>query len=105
MGGSVAAIPIIVSNLLIPLTTERCRLTQGFINIMYAPMVPFQLGAVYFLHIVTFWDLPKMYMTVFGMMLSVPCFVVWAFCIMCSSRYGRQDMALVERQRVGRARE
>jgi len=103
--GAVASIPILVWNLLTPLSTERGRLAQGFINIMYAPLTFLQVAFCYSVYHFRFIDLPKLYMTTFGLMLSLPCFAVWCLCLMCASRYGRQDMLLVERQRVERARE
>merc|ERR1719215_2412969 len=68
-------------------------------------MVFLQLAFMYILYHVRFVDLPKFYMFCFGLLLSVPCFVIWCFCLMCASRYGRQDMRLVEQQRVERARQ
>merc|ERR1712226_699655 len=53
---------------------------------------------------IRFIDLPKLYISGVGFMLSIPCCLIWCTCVMCSSRYGRQDMALVEAQRLERAK-
>jgi len=103
--GSSISIPLIVISLLTPMKTERSRLAQGYVNIIYAPMMFLQVAFFWLLCQVRFVDLPRLYLAVFFLMLSVPCFALWCICLVCASRYGRQDVALVERQRRTRARE
>lgn len=103
--GFAASIPIVACSLLTPMTTARARLAQGYLHLVYGLMIPLQLAFTYFVYHVRFIDLPKFYLAGVGLLLSVPCFLVWCFCLMCASRYGRQDMQLVEKQRVERARE
>jgi len=101
--GTVAAVPIVISSMLTRTATERARLAQGYVNVIYGPLIALQLAFIYVLRGVKFLDMPKLYLIGFGLLLSIPCFLIWCFCLMCSSRYGRQDMMLVERQRVERA--
>merc|ERR1712151_1241776 len=72
---------------------------------IYGPLISLQLSFGYILYHMRFIDLPKFYLVAFGLLLSVPCFIIWCFCLVCASRYGRQDFAMVEQQRVERARE
>jgi len=102
--GSVAAIPIVISSLLTPMKTERARMAQGFLNMVYGPQIFLQLAFMWVLTNVKFVDLPRFYVACFGFLLSVPCFVVWCICLTCASRYGRQDMLLAQGQRIQRGR-
>merc|ERR1719428_607419 len=52
--GGWAAIPIVVCSMLCPLKTLRGKKTQGFVNLMYFPMVFFQIGMGYLLWHVKF---------------------------------------------------
>uniref|UniRef100_A0A7S2ICW5 Uncharacterized protein n=1 Tax=Zooxanthella nutricula TaxID=1333877 RepID=A0A7S2ICW5_9DINO len=103
--GAVASIPLVAFNMLMSVKTERARLAQGFVNMIYAPLIALQVAFMWVLFRVRFIDVPKLYLAAFGLLLSVPCFLVWCCCLMCASRFGRQDMALVERQRLERAKE
>jgi len=103
--GSSVSIPLIVVSLLTPFKTERSRLAQGYVNLMYAPLMFMQVAFFWLLTLLRFVDLPRAYFAVFFLMLSVPCFAMWCICLVCASRYGRQDVALVEEQRRTRARE
>jgi len=103
--GSSISIPLVVISLLTPMKTERSRLAQGYVNVIYAPMMFLQVAFFWMLTQVRFVDLPRAYLAVFVFMLSVPCLAVWCICLVCASRHGRQDVALVEGQRRARARE
>jgi len=102
--GACVSIPIVACSFLTPMTTERGRMAQGFINIIYSPMVFIQCAFAYTLWRASFEKLPQLYMAGFATLLSVPCFMIWCVCIVCSSRYGRRDLALVQEQRVSRAK-
>jgi len=98
--GACAAIPIVACSLLTPMNTARSKLAQGYVNIIYAPMIFIQMAFLYILYHVPFMMLPKLYLGLFVNLLSVPCFMVWCVCLVCTSRYGKQDLALVEKQRL-----
>jgi hypothetical protein len=103
--GACASIPLVVSSLLTPLETQRGRMAQGYVQLIYAPLMLAQIGFGYVLWTTRFIDLPKLYLAGFALLLSVPCFLVWCVCLLSASRYGRQDMTLVQRQRLERGRE
>jgi len=103
--GSSISIPLTVVSLLTPMKTERGRLAQGYVNVIYAPLMFMQVAFFWMLWQVRFVDLPRAYFAVFFLMLSVPCMAMWCICLVCASRYGRQDVALVKGQRHARARE
>lgn len=102
--GACVSIPIVAFSLLTPMATARSRMAQGYLNIVYAPCVFLQVAFMYLLFHVSFIDLPKLYLAGFGLLLSLPCFFIWCLCLVCASRYGRQDMALVQQQRLDRAK-
>jgi len=103
--GSSAAAPLLLVSLLTPMQTARGKLAQGYVNIIYGPCVFLQVAFAWFIQQIRFIDLPRVYLASIGFLLSVPCFAVWCLCLVCASRYGRQDLALVERQRRERAKE
>mmetsp|Transcript_38957 Transcript_38957/g.87727 ORF Transcript_38957/g.87727 Transcript_38957/m.87727 type:complete len:216 (+) Transcript_38957:1-648(+) len=103
--GSCASIPLLMASLLTPMQTTRGKMAQGYVNIIYAPCVFLQVAFAWTLHHVRFINLPKVYLAGIGLLLSVPCFAVWCLCLVCASRYGRQDLALVQRQRRENAKE
>lgn len=103
--GAWVSIPLIISSLLTPLKTARGRMAQGYINLIYLPMVFFQAAVLMVVYQVRFIDLPKMYLASFGLLLSLPCFLVWCFCLVCAAQYGRADLTLARKQRIERARE
>jgi len=100
-----AAIPVVVSSLLTPMQTERGRLAQGYVHLIYGPCVFLQVAFGYIIYRLRFIDLPMFYLEGIGMLLSLPCFLVWSICLFCSSHYSRKDVALVEKQRQDRAKE
>lgn len=102
--GACASIPLFFSSLLTPMATERGKLAQGFVNLVYAPLIIVQLAFAWVCWHMRFIELPKMYLMGFGLLMSVPCFAIWCMCLACSSRYGRQDVELVKRQRLERGR-
>lgn len=102
--GILASIPIVASSLLTPMKTERAKMAQGFLHLVYTPMIMLQLFTISILRNVAFVKLPGFYITGFSILLSAPCFIVWCVCLACASRYGQQDMALVQRQRQERAK-
>lgn len=102
--GSCVAIPMLLCSLLTPMGTARSRMAQGYLNVIYAPCIFLQVGFMYLLYHVRFVDLPKLYLAGFGLLLSVPCFMIWCICLVCASRYGRQDMALAQAQRLERVK-
>jgi hypothetical protein len=102
--GSVASVPIVISSLLTRFQSERFKMAQKTVSVVYGPLVFLQIAFVYTLWSLKFEDLPKLYLAGFGLLLSVPCFVVWCMCIVCSSRYGREDLTLVRAQRIERAK-
>merc|ERR1719401_1372739 len=101
--GAVVSVPIVACTMLTTFKSERYRMAQNTISIMYGPLIFLQIAFVYTLWFLKFDDLPKLYLAGFGLLLSVPCFVVWCMCIVCSSRFGRQDLMLVRAQRIERA--
>jgi len=103
--GSSISIPLIIISMLTSMKTERCRLAQGYVNAIYAPLMFMQVAFFLSLREVRFIDLPRAYFMVFFLMLSIPCFATWCICLVCASRYGRQDVELVECQRRTRTRE
>lgn len=103
--GTCASIPLVTASLLTPMTTRRAKLAQGYVHVVYGPLMLLQVTFAYILFHVRFVDLPKLYLAGFGVLFPVPCFLVWCFCLVCVSRYGREDVALVERQRLERAAE
>lgn len=102
--GACVSIPIVICSFLTPLTTERGRLAQGYVNIIYTPMIFIQCAFAYKLWYASFDKLPQLYMALFGLLLSVHCFLVWCVCIVCSSKFGRRDLVLVQEQRLTRGR-
>lgn len=102
--GACVSIPIVVFSFFTPMKSERGKLAQGFVNIIYAPMILFQCVFGYVLWYSSFEKLPDLYMAGLGLLLSVQCFLIWCACIVCSSRYGRRDLALVVEQRLRRAK-
>merc|ERR1740117_2370601 len=103
--GASVSIPLLVASLATPLQTERGRMAQGYVHLIYGPMVFLQLGFAYVIYHVRFVDLPKLYLAGLGVLLTVPCFVVWCLCLVCASRYGRKDLDLARRQRLERGKE
>ncbi|CAE8588847.1 unnamed protein product, partial [Polarella glacialis] len=59
------------------------------------------LSALYQLR---FADVPRFYLAGFGLLLSLPCFFVWCLCLVCSARFAKQDLSLVEQQRLESAK-
>jgi len=102
--GSVASLGILASSMLTPMKTERGKLAQGFVHMIYGPLAFFQITFAQMIYWTEFLDVPRLYMTFFMLLLSIPCFMLWCCCLMCATRYGRQDMALVRKQRVERAK-
>eukprot|EP00927_Polykrikos_kofoidii_P052244 TRINITY_DN46023_c0_g1_i1.p1 TRINITY_DN46023_c0_g1~~TRINITY_DN46023_c0_g1_i1.p1 ORF type:complete len:691 (-),score=129.32 TRINITY_DN46023_c0_g1_i1:166-2238(-) len=102
--GACAAIPLTVTSFLTPFETARAKLAQGYIHLIYGPMSVIQVCFLVVVWHVRFEDLPKLYIWGFGLVFSVPCFIVWCVCMMLASRYGRQDLRLVENQRLERGR-
>jgi hypothetical protein len=102
--GSCASIPIVAFSLLTPMQSERAKLAQQTVGVIYSPLVFLQMAFIYTLWNIKFENLPKLYLAGFGLLLSVPCFLVWCLCIVCSSKYGRQDLGLVRAQRIERAK-
>merc|ERR1719506_1461695 len=80
-------------------------MAQGFVSLIYAPMICLQLGLGYLLYHAHFEDLPQLYFMPIAYLVSIPCIVVACGCVVCTARYGRMDMALVRRQRLERGRE
>merc|ERR1719183_1561288 len=74
--GACVSIPIVLCSFLTPMTTERGRLAQGFVNIIYSPLIFIQSAFIYVLWGSSFEKLPELYMAGFGLLLSVQCFVV-----------------------------
>jgi len=103
--GACVSIPLVVVSLMTPMETARAKMAQGYVNLVWGPCIFLQIGFFYILWHMKFVYLPQMYVAGFGMLLTIPCFVFWCCCLICASRYGRQDVALVEKQRVERARE
>jgi len=102
--GACVAIPLVVSSFLTPMKTERGKIAQGSVNLIYSPLMPLQLTFAFVLWHLKFEEVPKLYLTGFGLLLSLPCFVIWCFCLVCSSRYGRKDLELVRQQRIERGK-
>merc|ERR1712151_818405 len=103
--GACASIPLLVCSVLTPMASARGRMAKSYVTVIYGPLVFLQFAFGYILYHVRFIDLPKLYLAGFGLLLSVPCFIIWCFCLVCASRYGRQDLALVEYQRIERGRQ
>mmetsp|Transcript_44920 Transcript_44920/g.103826 ORF Transcript_44920/g.103826 Transcript_44920/m.103826 type:complete len:635 (-) Transcript_44920:70-1974(-) len=101
--GACAAIPLVACSFITPMQTARSKKAQGYVNVIYAPCSFLQLGFLWALSRITFDKLPQLYLAGAGLLLSVPCFVIWCVCLICASRYGREDMLLVEQQRRERA--
>lgn len=102
--GACVAIPLVACSLLTPMKTERGKLAQGTVTLIYTPLMSLQLAFGFVLWHLKFEEVPKLYLTGFGLLLSLPCFVVWCFCMVCSSRYGRKDLDLVRQQRLDRGK-
>jgi len=103
--GATASIPLVAFSLLTPMQTKRGKKAQGYIHLVYAPCAFLQVFYVWVIWRIRFQDMPRIYLTGLGALVSVPCFFVWCFCLFCSYRYGREDVSLVERQRQERAQE
>lgn len=103
--GACAAGPIVLITKLTPLVTERGRLAQQYIYTVFGPLVFLQLMFLALLWQLNFTALPKIYLALLGMLFSMPFLVLWCTCFVCTSRYSRQDMALVRKQRLARAQE
>lgn len=103
--GASASIPICLCSWLRRLETGRGRMARDYVLMVYGPLMPWQCVFIQLLWRVKFIEMPQLYLAVLGMLLSIPCFVTWFCCVMCATRYCRQDMALVERQRLERAKE
>jgi len=97
--GATASIPLLACSLFTPMQTARGKMAQGYMHLVYGPLVIFQVAFVSFLWYLRFLDLPKLYIGALGILLSLPGLTVWCMCLMCASRYGRQDMELVLKQR------
>lgn len=102
--GACAAIPLVCCSFLTPMKTERGKMAQGVVNVIYSPLIPLQMAFGFVLWHLKFQEVPKLYLTGFGLLLSLPCFVIWCLCVVCSSRYGRKDLALVRQQRLERGK-
>eukprot|EP00929_Paragymnodinium_shiwhaense_P003575 TRINITY_DN104150_c0_g1_i1.p1 TRINITY_DN104150_c0_g1~~TRINITY_DN104150_c0_g1_i1.p1 ORF type:complete len:714 (+),score=163.09 TRINITY_DN104150_c0_g1_i1:130-2271(+) len=102
--GCTASLPILVSSLFNPLTTQRGKMAQGYVHVTYGPLVLLQAGFLYLLWNMRFLDLPKLYMAGFTLVISLQGLILWCICVACSSRYSRQDFLLVYMQRRDRAR-
>jgi len=100
-----AAIPLVIASLLTPMETARGKLAQGYVNLVYGPCVFLQVAFGYIIYNLRFVALPRFYLEGIGLLLSLPCFVVWSICLFCASYYGRKDAAMVEEQRCERAKE
>jgi len=103
--GCCCAIPLVAVSLLTPMNTARGRMAQGYVNIIYLPMVFLQSAALYTLYHLAFLDMTRMYLEGVVALFTIPCFAVWCFCVLCASRYGRADLALARQQRLERGRE
>ncbi|CAK0905259.1 unnamed protein product [Prorocentrum cordatum] len=75
--GCCAAIPILLSNAMVTLKTERGRMAQTHLTLTYLPMVLFQLGFLFVLSTVDFLDLPAFYLTGGVYLVSAPCLLTW----------------------------
>jgi len=102
--GASASIPLVVASFITPLQTERGKKAQSYINIIYTPCAVLQVFYLWVIWRVRFIDLPRLYAAAISLLLSIPCFIVWCFCLMCASSYGREDLGIVEKQRQERAK-
>mmetsp|Transcript_121171 Transcript_121171/g.338159 ORF Transcript_121171/g.338159 Transcript_121171/m.338159 type:complete len:196 (+) Transcript_121171:2-589(+) len=100
-----AATQLVAASLLTPMQTARGRLAQGYVHLIYMPFIFLQVGFAYIMYNLRFLELPEFYLEGMGLLLSLPCFVVWSVCLCCASHHGRQDLRLVKKQRLDRAKE
>jgi len=100
-----AAAPLVLASLLTPMQSARGKLAQGYVHLIYTPCIVLQAGFAYAMFNLRFTELPQFYLAGLGLLLSLPCFLVWAVCLCCASHHGRQDLLLVKQQRLERARE
>merc|ERR1712241_968852 len=84
--GACAAIPIVVLACLQPMATTRAKMAKGYVQSIYGPLILVQLIFGSILYNMRFIDLPKYYLAGLGLLLSVPCFLVWCCCLICASR-------------------
>lgn len=103
--GVCAALPIVISSLVTPLTTVRGKLAQSYVYLMFGPLVLLQVIFVGGLILIEFTDLPSMYLTSFTLLFRLPPLVIWCICVCFTWRYSYKDVVLVKKQRQERAKE
>jgi len=103
--GCSVSIPIVLCSLFSVFETKRMKQAQSFVNMIYGPLTVLQLVSMYVLYHLRFAQLPEMYLAGFYFLLSLPCFAVWCVCLLCANQYAKRDLALVQSQRLERAKE
>jgi len=101
--GTFAAFPIMIMSCLNPMQTERGKLAQGYLHMVYLPLTLLQILFIVVSYHVTFLSLPHFYITSARHLISVPCLMLWCVLLFVGSRYGHSDVKLVKRQRCERA--